>query len=614
MTEPLSNTSCKGIPDEIQCNHPGKKEGFCLLHYSRGKLLELAKEKCVRICDDAKRSCRNETFNNKLKCEDCLRIIREKDNKQYEERKSSNACVMCGMKLEKETKGIKGNPVTKCQECYEKERSIEQKRSREPRNQKIENKLNLAVYYNKYTINASRRNLEFTLSLEKFTTLVESPCYYCKYMNELEANGVDRIDSSIGYIDSNVVPACETCNMMKGSHAISDFAKHIVNLYNTFAKPFLEESEEKEQLISEASPSRRLRTNDIIGLYMNKQLKKYIDLCISDKRSQVYIDKLTAATEYTMIKEEFVIYLKKIARNEVRLTSDVLVEERQRVPRNEIKALLAANKVLDAVKLYEAVWGYTKTIREDFTNVAEGWNTLDGEQKEKTLQALFIKYSNRRNYHKKSQSTSETSSIQPPLEPVLLSSTPFTQASDPSSNTLSNNTPTQWKVSNIWKAFQTKSEDIYKDYLLSNNSIEDFENLWKSFVDSVKDCIDKDSKGAEPIIKKFIIDLRTIRHNSLCYKKNTEKLLARDDRQHWNSHSVLHAFKAGDLSKFKAFTEESTGEVAHSQQWCKRWGGFVDSVNSESDTNKKRSLITKFLTAQRTKKYRENITTSNTSH
>ena len=611
MTEPLCNNSCKGIPDEIQCNHPGKKEGFCLLHYPRGKLLELAKEKGVRVCDDAKRSCRNETFNNKSKCEDCLRIIREKDNKQYEERKAANACVMCGIKLEKETKGINGKPVAKCEKCYENERKIELNRTRSVRNYKSENKLNIPRYYDEYIRGASRRNLEFTQSLEKFTTLVESPCYYCKHINELEAIGVDRIDSTIGYIDSNVVPACETCNMMKGSHAISDFAKHIITLYKTFAKPFLEESEEQEQLIAEASPSRRLRTNDIIGLYMNKQLNKYIDSCISDKRSQVYIDKLTTATAYTMTKEEFVIYLKKIARNEVRLTSDVLIEERQRVPRNEIKALLAANKVLDAVKLYEAVWGYTKTIREDFTNVAEQWNILDVEQKEKTLQALFIKYSNRRNYHKKIQS--EASSIQSPLEAVPLSSTPFTQVPESPSSTLSMNTPTQWKVSNIWKAFQTKSEDIYKDYLLSNNSIEDFENLWKSFVDSVKDCIDKDSKGAEPIIKKFIIDLRTIRHNSLCYKKNTEKLLARDDRQHWNSHSVLHAFKAGDLSKFKAFTEESTGEDADSQKWCKRWKEFLDSVNSESDTTKKRSLITKFLTAQRTNKYRENTTPSNTS-
>lgn len=184
--------------------------------------------------------------------------------------------------------------------------------------------------------------------------------------------------------------------------------------------------------------------------------------------------------------------------------------------------------------------------------------------------------------------------------------TPFTQEPECLSNTPQVITPSQWKASNIWKAFQTGSETLYKEYLLSNTSTQnilDFEDRWTTFVESVKGCCE--FSDADPILKKFITDLRTVRHNALCYAKNTEKLLARDDRQVWRAETILRAFQRGDLSVFKAFTEQSSGEHPDSPQWTKRWDGFVESVQKESEDSKKKLLISKFLTAQRTKKYRQ---------
>jgi hypothetical protein len=67
------------------------------------------------------------------------------------------------------------------------------------------------------------------------------------------------------------------------------------------------------------------------------------------------------------------------------------------------------------------------------------------------------------------------------------------------------------------------------------------------------------------------------------------------------------AFKLNDLSKFKAFTEENTGELPENSVWKKRWNEFVDSVNNETEDTNKKTLISKFLTAQRTKKYRHGL-------
>lgn len=85
---------------------------------------------------------------------------------------------------------------------------------------------------------AKSRNLKFELNKEQHKQIILQNCYYCgdepkirnrkKFIeNELRANGVDRIDSSIGYILENCVPCCFTCNEMKWHHNVGDFLSHI---------------------------------------------------------------------------------------------------------------------------------------------------------------------------------------------------------------------------------------------------------------------------------------------------------------------------------------------------------------------------------------------------
>jgi hypothetical protein len=603
MTQPTA-MNCKGIPNEGTCNNKAKQDGYCHLHYTRGSLLEQAKLKGVRICDDAKRACKNETFNGKLKCEDCLRKTRERDMKQYEERKANKCCVTCGIKLQEEFKGIKGTPVFKCNECYEKERKIEQNRTRVPRNEKSEKKSNLQAYYNKYTSGASDRNLEFNLSFEKFRELVESPCNYCKKFNEFEVVGIDRIDSNIGYIEINTVSCCETCNYMKGTQNILEFARNIVKLYTTFAKPFLEEEKDKELLNQEASPSRRLRPTEIINLYLNRQLQKYIELCIHDKRLQTYIDKLVEATKYTMTKDEFTLYLKKIARSEVRTNTEIPIEERQRVPRNEIKALLGAKKVLDAVKIYEAQWGYTKSIREDFADLSEQWVTLPMEKKEECLQNLFTKYGNRRSYAKRVKENSETSSTTESVEeidttPIPIEATPFTSTEPILETKPPEPLPTQWKVSNIYTYLTTGKEDIYKNYVKENNPGLTNESF-NTFLTKVKEGTKED---AEKLIKEFVVSLRTLRHNALCKTKNDE-VRFREDKQVWDSADILVLLKQNKIHLFKERTESFTQTSPEDPKWCKRWDEFLQSLREEESEQSQKGLISKFLAAQRAKRQR----------
>jgi hypothetical protein len=45
-------------------------------------------------------------------------------------------------------------------------------------------------------------------------------------------NGIDRIDSSIGYVEGNIVPCCKACNMAKNTMGQDEFMLWVERVYN----------------------------------------------------------------------------------------------------------------------------------------------------------------------------------------------------------------------------------------------------------------------------------------------------------------------------------------------------------------------------------------------
>ena len=60
--------------------------------------------------------------------------------------------------------------------------------------------------YNIYKKNAKKRNLAFNITKEEFYALTKQPCKYCGDLQDY--NGIDRVDSTLGYYIDNCVPCC----------------------------------------------------------------------------------------------------------------------------------------------------------------------------------------------------------------------------------------------------------------------------------------------------------------------------------------------------------------------------------------------------------------------
>jgi hypothetical protein len=105
-----------------------------------------------------------------------------------------------------------------------------------------------AIVFNRYRNNAASLGRDFLLPREEVHRLITCACYYCGsppsspteiqqdakvYVREKEVflfGGIDRIDSSLGYTPTNVVPACSKCNIAKMARSAPDFIAWILRI------------------------------------------------------------------------------------------------------------------------------------------------------------------------------------------------------------------------------------------------------------------------------------------------------------------------------------------------------------------------------------------------
>lgn len=76
---------------------------------------------------------------------------------------------------------------------------------------------------------------------EEALVLFKKNCHYCqappsnklKFENKVigRYQGIDRVDNSLGYLTTNIVPCCKHCNSFKSDRTYDDFIRHVRKLY-----------------------------------------------------------------------------------------------------------------------------------------------------------------------------------------------------------------------------------------------------------------------------------------------------------------------------------------------------------------------------------------------
>jgi hypothetical protein len=91
--------------------------------------------------------------------------------------------------------------------------------------------------YSSYKYSSNKKGFIFDISEELFDNTTSKPCYMCGKLSTKEhQNGLDRIDSSVGYVENNIYSCCGNCNYMKNNYSYKMFMDKCVMIYNKINK------------------------------------------------------------------------------------------------------------------------------------------------------------------------------------------------------------------------------------------------------------------------------------------------------------------------------------------------------------------------------------------
>lgn len=559
---------------------------YCSKHI-RQTIIDKSISDNIRYCDIA-RGCYTVLEEHQCKCIHCLHKAKIRDRKREDKkRQDPNLCLDCGNTLTDKTraKGKHDKSLRRCVHCYEKLKQTESQREQREqikpreRNYKAEAFINKYVAWNHYIKSAKKRGINFTISKILFNSLISQKCHYCDYFKDGEVNGIDRVDNNLGYIDENVVSCCQACNIMKGSQHPQEFIDKLqtIYLFKTIHTPIKKSLVDKwkttyvsknipnYKTYSKSANSRNIKFELSEDDFSNI-IKKSCYLCgleTSDNNTNG-IDRFENLRGYTLDNSRSCCGHCNILKKDLLYSKIIEISEKISNKYEELTILLNNKNISIRISKVE---GRIK-IDDPITQLTE-------ERHYKLNEIIIPKMD-------------IPSDIQSLLEKNKL---------------VENIVHKQWKVKQIYEAITSNNENLYKVFCENNNDmskITDWNIKWARFVLAIKDTTIKDS---ESIIREFIEDLRRIRHNELCIIKSN--IVDREDRKQWPSITIVKAFLDGKIDIFKKYTEEQTGDNPDDIIWQKRWHQFINSLNGNNkNENKLKSLCSKFLAAQRIKRYR----------
>lgn len=188
---------------------------------------------------------------------------------------------LCGCGIEKlvNSGNLRSGQSTNCG-CIKNEKS--RLRAKKPEGYAAGNRV-----LRDYKQRCIRENRIFNLSEDVFRSMIYSKCHYCgrEGSNTVKRgpksrllvsnyNGIDRVDSSRGYVEGNCVPCCRTCNSIKRDFSVETFYEKVAILIK-WGKDVLAYSKvSKEKLSNPHQKSEITSSTDLFSKRNRKAIKR----------------------------------------------------------------------------------------------------------------------------------------------------------------------------------------------------------------------------------------------------------------------------------------------------------------------------------------------------
>lgn len=135
--------------------------------------------------------------------------------------------------------------------------------------------------YQYYQYKSMMKNKDFQLTIEEYEIICSQDCTYCgRSCTETHTNGIDRIDSNIGYVVVNCTSSCGDCNLSKRTLQFDIFVSQCrkITLCMNEDKMIFISCIPRQIYIWNRGRKCITSKSFVINLYFLQSLKKYTDI------------------------------------------------------------------------------------------------------------------------------------------------------------------------------------------------------------------------------------------------------------------------------------------------------------------------------------------------
>ena len=164
-------------------------------------------------------------------------------------------CLECNREFVVDGRNVRNGLSKRCAECGIK--LGHQKQTGVKKSKKSAKEIAEHYLYNTKAKDARKRKFEWNITKEQFVKIIYLNCTYCgsepnttvnpTKNHALEAsraaecfityNGIDRLDSTKGYVEGNVAPCCSICNKAKLDMSVKNFIAWVSKVAAHMGKP-----------------------------------------------------------------------------------------------------------------------------------------------------------------------------------------------------------------------------------------------------------------------------------------------------------------------------------------------------------------------------------------
>lgn len=250
----------------------------------------------------------------------------------------------------------------------------------------------LSCNYNRYKNSAIDRCLIFELAKNNFYNITENDCYCCGKKNtDFHQNGLDRLDSNIGYNLENVKSCCSSCNYMKNKQSVDEFLERCMLIsdkhYKTFdtncitddtssIKSYIDKEKKKD--VMDERQSKKLMKQQELNEFYSKPLDEIVKIKLAESIERYHLKQAKINEQQLQEQDNYEKYLKIVKDNNHRK-----LDKLKKVDNNEATNKLVDNSDFNAIKREKARLQKQKQRGKDESNTRQYvTNRSDVEKKE----------------------------------------------------------------------------------------------------------------------------------------------------------------------------------------------------------------------------------------